>query len=277
MVPRQGAGSDPRSEGSVRVAAGLCRLERACGAGRRAPAPPRGRRGEAPRGRAVPAAATRASAAALAAAAAGAESVAAAGRLLGVEQHLRSHAPPVRLHSPSSGPLPPFPSAGWEAAGGERCRRVLGARAWPPPGGFRCSAPCEGRGTPHPHSPLRRGDPDPRAQRDLPEGHSCAETEGCSTLPPSPLQIMEGIHGVIKKKQTKIQSRKIVNRYQDYLFCKCNSRFILFMKTPMTTVCINHQAANICRTAVITMQQRAEGRVSSPHGACSLKGESPRR
>lgn len=25
---------------------------------------------------------------------------------------------------------------------------------------------------------------------------------------------MEGIHGVIKKKQTKIQSRKIVNRYQ---------------------------------------------------------------
>lgn len=193
MVPGQGAGSEPRSEGSVRVAAGLCRVARACSAGHWAPAPRRGRRGEAPRVPAVPAAATRASGAALAAAAAGAESVAAASRLLGVEQHLRSHAcflkrsspncapsdvsaaqlprhPPAPPRFPSSRPLPSFPSAGWEAAGGERCRQVLGARAWWPPGRFRRSAPCEGSAPPP--SPLRCGDPDPRAERDPSEGHT---------------------------------------------------------------------------------------------------------
>lgn len=223
MVPRQGAGSDPRSEGSVRVAAGLCRLERACGAGRRAPAPPRGRRGEAPRGRAVPAAATRASAAALAAAAAGAESVAAAGRLLGVEQHLRSHACFLKRSSPNCAPSdvsaarlprhppsgctlpPPAPSLLSRAQAGRR----LAARG---AGEFSARGLGRRRADSGAQHRVRAGGPPTliplcvvttqirEPQRDLPEGHSCAETEGCSTLPPSPLQIMEGIHGVIKKK-----------------------------------------------------------------------------
>lgn len=48
----------------------------------------------------------------------------------------------------------------------------------------------------------------------------------------------------------------------DYLFCKCNSRFILFMKPPMTAVCINHQATTICRTTMIMMQQQPEGKLA---------------
>lgn len=196
-MPGEGAGSEPRSEGSVRVAAGLCRLARACSAGHWAPAPRRGRRGEAPRVPAVPAAATRASGAALAAAAAGAESVAAAGRLLGVEQHLRSHACFLKRSSPNCAPSdvsaarlprqpppptapsrafpPPAPSLLSRAPAGRRLA-ARGAGKFSALGlggrGADSGAQHRVRAAAPPPSPLRCGDPDPRAEGDPSEGHT---------------------------------------------------------------------------------------------------------
>lgn len=93
------------------------------------------------------------------------------GRLLCVEQHLRSHARFLKRSSPncapsdvSAAPLPrhpppgpAFPPAassllsqvrGWEAAGGARSRRVPSAPALPPGDAFPRSALRDGQGTP---------------------------------------------------------------------------------------------------------------------------------
>lgn len=182
MVPGQGAASGARRDGSV----GLAADGGAPGAARRASAAPRaptargaallapGGGAEEKRCGARPCPCRHAGlGSALAAAAAGAVRAAAAGGLLGVEQHLRSHARFLKRSSPNRAPSdvsaarlprhpppgptfpPPTPSLlsrlrGLEAAGGARCRRVLSARALPPGRGFRRSAPQEGQGTPIP-------------------------------------------------------------------------------------------------------------------------------
>lgn len=99
--------------------------------------PPASRGGEAPRGRAGPAAATRACGAALAIAAAGTVSRAAARGLLGVEQHLRSHACVLKRSSPNCAPSdvsasrlpgpPPGPTS-FPPAAPSLLRRVRGGR-----------------------------------------------------------------------------------------------------------------------------------------------------
>lgn len=69
----------------------------------------------------------------------------------------------------------------------------------------------------------------------------------------------------LKKKNNNTK-----NLSPDYLVCKCNSRLILSVKSPMITVCINHQETTFVNQLKSWCSSNLGRQVSSPRGAPSL-------